>query len=107
MNFIYFCEFFQVFWIFLDFIACSSLVVDFYVSFLGFSRISRLISIVYKDFIYCSVFLSLSKIFPRFFGSLLEIRDLLLEIVAFYPTFSVLFGSLKICFDFLRVFCNF
>ena len=70
MNFTGFCEFEEVLWIFLDFMACSSLVLDFYVSFLVFSVLSRLISILYQDSYNCLVFLRLCKIFPRFFGSL-------------------------------------
>ena len=46
-------------------------------------------------------------IFSRFFWSLWETRDLFLEIIAFNPFLSVLFDSLKICFDFVRVFCEF
>ena len=38
MNFAGFCEFYEVLWIFLDFMTCSSLVLDFYVSFLVFFR---------------------------------------------------------------------
>ena len=41
MNCKDFCEFFEVLWIFLDFRACSSLVFYYYVSFLVFSRLSR------------------------------------------------------------------
>ena len=40
MNFKDFCEFFEVLNIFLDFMACSSLVLDFYVSFLVFLVLS-------------------------------------------------------------------
>ena len=70
VNFTGFCEFEEVLWIFLDFMACSSLVLDFYVYFLAFSVLSRLISILYQDSYNYLVFLRFSKIFPRFFGSL-------------------------------------
>ena len=70
MKFKDFSEFFKVLWIFLDFMACFLLVLDFYVSFSVFSMPPRLISIVYKDFFDCWVFLSFSKIFPLSLGSL-------------------------------------
>ena len=53
MNFKDFFEFLEVIWIVLDFMACSSLFLAYYVSFLVFSVLSRVISIVYID---CFVF---------------------------------------------------
>ena len=66
-NFKDFCLFFEVLWIFLDFMW---LVLDFYVSFLVFSVLSGLISIVYKDFFVNWVLLYFSMIFPPLFGCL-------------------------------------
>ena len=56
MNSKEFCEFLEVLWIFLEFRACSSLVFDYYVSFLVFSVLSRLNSIVYNDFLIVGFF---------------------------------------------------
>ena len=108
-----FCEFLWFLWIFevlsicLDLMACCCLVLDFYVSFLVFWVLLRFILILYKDYFNCSVFLSFSKISPPFFGSLEEVRDLFLQIIAFSLIFSLIFDSLLICFDFVRVFCEF
>ena len=42
-------------------------------------------------------------IFPRFFGSLQETRDLFLEIIAYYLNFLVFFDLLKIFCEFFEV----
>ena len=64
-----------------------------------FSVLSRLISVVFKDFFDFWNFLSFSKIFSLFFWEFMRISLFISRNYCFDLTFSVLFDSLKICFD--------
>ena len=64
MNFIDFCEFVEVLWIFLDFLACSWLGLDFYVSFSVFLAI---LEIDLRSLIQIFWNFGFSYVFQRFF----------------------------------------
>ena len=99
----------DLFWFYESFLWILKILVNFGLFFISFGflwiffgllMLSRLISIVYKDFFDLWVLLSFSMIFRRFFASFLKIRDIFIKIIPFIR----LFGSLKICFDSVKVF---
>ena len=97
VNFKDFSEFFEVLWIFLDFMTCSSLVLDFDAPFFVFSVLLRLIWILYEDCLIVKFFKDFSSVFCEFIRYSWFISR----------NYYNLFESLWICFDFLRVLCQF
>ena len=69
VNFKDFCKFLAVLWIFLGFIACSSLVFDFRYLFWSFGCFRDYFNPLWRLFLLLG-FLKFCKIFPRLYGSL-------------------------------------
>ena len=113
MNFKDFSEFFQVLWNFSK-LSYSCLFFDSNVSFLVFSVLPRLISIVYKDFVHCWVFKKFSTIFSSVFLEFIRSSWLISKNYYFLFEFFCSFRFIEDLFWFsesflwvLKIFFNF